>query len=80
MIIVIYFRKIKKKKCLFIQLQKLFIFMFYDCFQKSSVTKIQTPSHTKHMIATTKYFKISIQMLSQSGSSLLGMTTIDFCG
>ena len=47
--------------------------MFYDCFQKSSVTKIQTPSHTKHIIATTKYFNISIQMLSHSGSLLLGM-------
>ena len=46
-------------------------------FQKSSVTKIQTPSHTKHMIATTKYFNISIQMLSQSGSSSLVSTFVD---
>ena len=49
--------------------------MFYNCFQKSSVTKIQTPSHTKHIIATTKYFNISIQMLSQSCLFLLGMIT-----
>ena len=72
--------KIKKNKINKFIYSRYFIMCFTIAFQKSSVTKIQTPSHTKHIIATTKYFNISIQMLSQRGSSLLGMTTIDFCG
>ena len=71
--------KIKKNKINKFIYSRYFI-MCVVVFQKSSVTKIQIPSHAKHIIATTKYFNISIQMLSQSGSSLLGMTTIDFCG
>ena len=71
--------KIKKNKINKFIYSRYFI-MCVVAFQKSSVTKIQIPSHTKHIIATTKYFNISIQMLSQRGSSLLGMTTIDFCG